>query len=338
MAMQSIGDQARAFTLQIASRRLKLSLATLTKEMATGESADIGSRLQGNTRVLSGIEARIATIGQFKRNAADASILSKGVQDLLEGIRKDTASLGTDLTSDPFLLENMEVGTRATQIRNAFDSVIARLNGAVAGRFMMGGLATDVPPVAAASEILDRLSAATAGLTTAADVAQAVSDWFDASPGAGGYLDQAYFGTLGSPQQIQIGEDTTIALATSAASPEIRETLKGLAMAALLDRGVLSTDVNQGVALLRTAGQAIPKADRGLIGEMGRVGLTQEFIDQANRSNDAALSVLTLKRNEIRSVDPFETTAALTEVESQLQTLYAVTARLSKLKLVEFLR
>lgn len=338
MAIQSVGDQARAFALQIASRRLKLSLATLTKEMATGESADIASRLQGNTRVLSGIEMRIAAIGQFKRNAADASILSKGVQDLLEGIRNDTKSLGTDLISDPFLMENMEVGTRATQIRNAFESVIARLNGAVAGRFMMGGLATDVPPVAAASEILDRLSAATSGLSTAADVAQVVSDWFDAPPGSGGYLDQAYFGTLGSPQRIQIGEETTIALSTSAASPEIREVLKGLAMAALLDRGVLSTDVNQGATLLRAAGQTISEADRGLIGEVGRVGLTQQFTDQASRTNDAALSVLSLTRNEMRSVDPFETTAALTEVESQLEALYAVTARLSKLKLVEFLR
>lgn len=338
MAIQSVGDQARAFALQIASNRLKLSLATLTQEMASGESADIGTRLQGNTRVLSGIEARIAAVGQFQRNASDATILTNGVQDVLEGIRQDVTGLGTDLTSDPFLQQNTALGTRTMQIANTLDSVINRLNGAVAGRFMMGGLATGTPPVAPAAEILDRLVTATAGLTIASDVAQVVSDWFDAAPGAGGYLDHAYFGTLGTPQQIQVGEGTTIALSSSAASPEIRDMLKGLAMAALPGRGVLATDMGEAATLMRTAGRAIYQADRDMIGEMGRVGLTQQFIAQANHGNTAALSVLSLTRNEMRSVDPFETTAALTEVQSQLEALYAVTARLSKLKLADFIR
>ncbi|MFN3525226.1 MAG: hypothetical protein ACK4YU_03980 [Paracoccus sp. (in: a-proteobacteria)] len=338
MSMQSVGDQARSFALQLASNRLKLTVATLTQEIASGEVADLGHRLQGNGGVLTGIEARIAAITQFQRNATDAGIFSDGVQNLLEGIRRDTANIGVELASDPFGSDGFGPDGRATEVATVFETVIQRLNSSAGGRFVMGGLATDSPPVSPAAEITDHLMVATSGLATATAIALAVSDWFDAPVGGGGYLDHAYSGTLGTPLRIPVAEGTTVAISTSAASPEIRDMLKGLAMAAVLDRGALPGDPEQKRQLMILAGQSLYAADRGLIGEMGRVGLTQKFIEQASTSNSTALSLLSVTRNDMRSADPFETAAALTEVQNQLEALYAVTARLSKLKLVDFLR
>lgn len=338
MSMQSVGDQARSFALQLASNRLKLSVATLTQEMASGEVADLGARLQGNTTVLTGIETRIAAFTQFQRNTADAEMFADQVQSLLEGIRTDSADIGIELASSPFGSENPMMDNRIAEVAGVFESVIQRLNGTAGERFVMGGLATDQPPMAPAAEIIDRLMVATAGMTTATDVAQAISDWFDAPAGGGGYLDHAYSGTIGTPFRIPVGEDVSAAISTSAASPEIRDILKGLAMASVLDRGVLAGDPEQRAQLLVSTGQRIYTADRGLISEIARVGSTQKFIEQANISNSVALSLLSVKRNDMRAADPFATAAALTEVQSQLETLYAVTARLSKLKLVDFLR
>jgi flagellar hook-associated protein 3 FlgL len=71
---------------------------------------------------------------------------------------------------------------------------------------------------------------------------------------------------------------------------------------------------------------------------MGRIGLHQQTVERAATANSSALATLELSRNDIRRADPYETAAALTEVQSQLESLYAVTARLSNLNLVDYLR
>ena len=49
------------------------------------------------------------------------------------------------------------------------------------------------------------------------------------------------------------------------------------------------------------------------------------------------ISTLQVSRNDIRSADPYQTATALTEVQTQIETLFAVTARLSRLNLVDYL-
>lgn len=338
MPINSIGDQARAFALQTASNRLKQSLTTLTAELASGEVSDLGARLNGNTRILAGVEARLASTSQFQRNAADAAILAGGTQDVLTGIRAATSRLAIEMATDPFANSPSEIRLRGHQAATAMERVVGHLNTQVAGRHVMGGLAADLPPVSPAAEILDLLEGVVAGLTDGSDIGQAIADWFDAPPGGGGFLDLAYRGTVGMSQTFGVAEGASITLSTSAASPEIREVLRSLATAALLDRGVLAGDMAQSRTLIDIAGRGLAAADRAMIGEMGRVGLTEQLIDEARATNNAALLVLNLTRNEIRAADPFATAAALTEVQSQLEALYAVTARMSKLKLVDYIR
>jgi flagellar hook-associated protein 3 FlgL len=338
MPIYNVGDQARAYALQMATGRLKTTMTTLTAEMASGEAADIGARVGGNTMTLSGIEARLAAMTQFQKNASDAAMLTRGMQDILEAVRQDAANLGIELATDAFAEANDRLGIRANHASMIFEGAVQRLNGTAGGRFLMSGLASDRPPLAPASQMLDSLTSLTAGMTDAADVAAAISGWFDAPPGGGGFLDNAYSGTVGQSQQVPIAEDMAISIVTSAASPAIRDVLKGLAMAALLDRSVLSGQQDQRSALLGMAGRGLLAAEHGLIGEKGRIGLTEQIIDRARSTSATAMATLQLSRAEIRSVDAFETAAALKEVDGQLETLYTVTARLSKLKLVDFLR
>ena len=70
---------------------------------------------------------------------------------------------------------------------------------------------------------------------------------------------------------------------------------------------------------------------------MARIGLNQQLVERAQSETSAVEATLTSARNQIRQADPYQTAAAITEAQSQLQTLYAVTARLSKLRLVDFL-
>lgn len=337
MTLNSIGDQARAYALQVASNRIKTTMATLTQEVASGQVADVAQRVNGNTRALSEIESRIRLTGQMQQNGAEAAIRLQAVQDMFESVRGTTSDLGMALGTSPFADEAL-LTTRTNEAVSAFANVIQKFNGTNANRHILSGDAGDVRPISEPGDILDSLQALTAGMTTASDVAQAISDWFDAPAGGRGFLDVAYHGTLDSPQRITVGEGVTVGMETTAASPAVRDLLKGLATAAIIDRGALAGNHSEKAALLVVAGRTMIGADAAVLTEMGRVGLDQQTVQRAQVTNGASLNTLGRARGDIRSADPFETAAALNEVQSQLESLYAVTARLSKLKLVDFLR
>lgn len=338
MTLNSIGDQARAYALTVATNRTKMTLATLTEELASGMVADLGQRLGGNTRALNEIEGRIGLTRQLNQNASEAAIRLQAVQDMFEGIRSSTSDLGIGLSSDMFVEGSLLVGTALAQAVDAFDMTISRLNGTNSNRHLMSGDASGTVPLADSSQIMDQLVAITVGLTTADDVAQAIADWFDAPAGGGGFLDNAYFGGLGAVQRIPVGGGMSVEMATTAASPAIRDLLKGLATAAIVDRGVLTGDQAERGRLLILGGNRLTAADSAVLSEMGRIGVAQQAVEQAQVTNGAVLNTLERARGDLLRADPLETTAALSEVTAQLDTIYAVTARLSKLKLVDYLR
>jgi flagellar hook-associated protein 3 FlgL len=70
----------------------------------------------------------------------------------------------------------------------------------------------------------------------------------------------------------------------------------------------------------------------------GRLGLTQARIDQAQTRNTAEQSMLEIARADLVAIDPFEAATRMEAAQTQLETLYSVTARLSRLSLVDFLR
>lgn len=334
MTVQSIGDQARAFAMQSASSRIKTTLATLTAELSSGEVADLGARLGGNTQNLAGIEARLAMLTQFKSNATEAAAYAQGMQDALTAIRSATEDLGQGLYIETAATTDGLIAARSAEAASVLQTVIGQLNGSVGQRFLFSGMASDTPPLASAEAILSELTALVSGLTTAEDVAQAVSDWFDAP--SGGFADAAYQGGTGG-QPMPIGEDQTIALTTTALSPAIRDSLKGLATAALIDRGVLASDSREGQELLQAAGKALLDNSTALVAEMSRIGYAQEVIASAQTEGDAATATLQTARNTLREADPYATSTAITEAETKLQTLYSVIGRLSQLNLVDYI-
>ncbi|WP_207101782.1 hypothetical protein [Paracoccus shandongensis] len=334
MTVQSIGDQARAFAMQSASSRIKTTLATLTAELSSGEVADLGARLGGNTQNLAGIEARLAMLAQFKNNAAEAAAHAKGMQDALTAVQSATEKLGQGLYIEPASPTDELMTARSAEAASALQTVIGQLNGSVGQRFLFSGMASDTPPLASADAILSELTTLVSGLTTAEDVTQAVSDWFDAP--SGGFADVAYRGGAGG-RLMPIGEETTIALTTTALSPAIRDSLKGLATAALIDRGVLRSDPQEGQKLLQGAGKALLDNAPALTAEMSRIGYAQQVIASAQTEGDAASATLQIARNTLREADPFATSTAISDAETKLQTLYTVIGRLSQLKLADYI-
>ncbi|MBK4216375.1 hypothetical protein JJJ17_10605 [Paracoccus caeni] len=338
MNVNSIGDQARAFALQAASGRIKATLAVLSKELSTGESADLAGRLRGNTQEITDITSRLAVLGQFRRNAAEIRFQTDAMMRTMEDVRTSTDELAVTLSSQPLTASNDLVSFHAQQASVTLDTVMSRLNIAIGGKYFFAGVNSDQPPLTTASELLDHLEQLTSGMTSAAQTATAVADWFDRPIGGGGFMDLVYRGSVGQGQSLPIGEDIVLELNLTAASPELRDQMKGLAMASLVDRGQLIVDVSEQRDLLHRAGKLMTQNAIKLTSAIGQLGFRQALISRTESDGSAAIATLELARNEIRQADPYATATAISEAETHLQSLYAVTARLSKLRLVDYLR
>lgn len=76
---------------------------------------------------------------------------------------------------------------------------------------------------------------------------------------------------------------------------------------------------------------------RGLIEVQSRVGATEARIEIAASRSAGARAAYETARLDTLAVDPYATATRLQETQTQLETLYTLTARLSGLNLVNFL-
>lgn len=338
MAIHSVGDQARAFILQNQTAQLRNSLKVLTDELSSGIVADKAGRLSGNTTQLHHFESRIAILKQYKSVGDEAANIAEATQQVLGALQADASSFADSSLAVGSAANSTMVPLRASEAQALLGAAIGRLNTEVAGLHLFSGQATDTPPLASAEAILTELQALTAGLSTSNDVEATIANWFDAPPGGAGYLDFAYNGTLGEPRLAQIAEERVISFSTSGASPAIRELLKGLSLAALADTGTLATTSEERLRMVARSGAMLRSNERSMLDEMGRVGLLQSIADRFATEHSNALAVAEIGRSNLITADPYQTATALHQVQAQMETLYTLTARLSGLRLVDYLR
>jgi flagellar hook-associated protein 3 FlgL len=90
-------------------------------------------------------------------------------------------------------------------------------------------------------------------------------------------------------------------------------------------------------ANLEAAGLGIIGAKDGLIAVETRLGLDQRRLEDALARNQAERASFEESRSRLVGVDPYEAATRLTELETQLQSIYAMTARTTQLSLLNYL-
>lgn len=333
----SVGDMAQAFQMRRHNAALQTHLVRLTEEMTTGIRADLSEAVSGDFRALAGLDRSLATLAAYKTATDEAALLTQTVQFALETVQDLATDLGPGLLSAATSGSPTLVATTAGDARQKFASVVSALNTQVADRYLLSGTATDRTPLADADAILSALDAATAGQVTAAGVASAVAAWFDAPPGGGGFLDVAYGGATVplAPFGIGAGESATMDL--TAADPALRDVLEGFALGALVAQGTLQGDDAGRSFLLKRSGEALLASGNDLAAVRARVGSVEARIAGAGARNAAEASALQIARNGLVAADPYDTASALQAVQTQIETLYTLTARLSRLSLTDYL-
>jgi flagellar hook-associated protein 3 FlgL len=333
----SLGDMARSFQLRRHNVELQKRLSTLTEELTTGVKSDVAGAVSGDFKALSGIEHSLHLSESYKTAASEAGLFAATLQDVLGTVQDLAADIAPTLLNAGTTGGAQLVNTTTTDARQKFHSAVSALNTQIADRFLLSGAATDQKPLRGSQDILDALMATTTGQTTASGVINTVQAWFDAPPGGGGFADVIY-GGAGTQSAFEIGPNDSAALDVTALDPAVVDVLKGMALAALVAEGVLPGDATGRALLSRTAGEALYASNSDLASLRARVGTVEAHIADTVTRNAAQSTALDIARTQILAADPYETATGLEAVQTQIETLYTITSRLSRLSLADFLR
>jgi flagellar hook-associated protein 3 FlgL len=329
----SVGDASLTNILARQGADLRGQVQRASQEVASGKHADIGSALRGDFSPLLAIDASLTRLAAFKSTTTDAALHSAAQQSAISGLSQLASGISTQLIGVQDVATPAQISTLAADARGRLASAIGLLNTQASGRAVFAGQATGTVPLGTADDMLAALETAAAGATTAGQVATAVSTWFADPLGFGAFY-QGGVPLTGSP--VAPGEEAD--LSTTAMDPAIRDTLAGFAMAALLDRGILVGNTEERARLAATAGQSLTGSEEARITLSARIGMVEAQIEAARTRNSAEETALGIVRSDIGSVDPYEAATRLETVRAQLESLYLVTARVSRLSLTEYIR
>lgn len=333
MRSVGFGDGATAAALRRLTGSFKGQIDRATMESVTGVARDPAAHLGGDLGPLAGLQADLSRLEAWRTNIATTGFAASAMQTALGALDKSAASYATALLTAAGSAQPTEFAATIGEGEDRFEAAISALNTRLGDRSIFSGKQVQSAATAGADEILDRLEALVATATGADQVEALVTGWF---ADAAGFQAEAYQG--GEPlAPVAISADDAARLDVTAADPQLRGTLAALAMAALLDRGVLAGSDGARADLALRAGERLIGEQTSRTALSARLGLTEAAIADAKTQVEAEISATEIARAGLIAVDPYETATRLQAAQGQLETIYAITARLSRLSLVDYL-
>jgi flagellar hook-associated protein 3 FlgL len=337
MPINSISDLSQNLRLRLDNATLREGLLTAARELTSGRRADLVAETKGDFGPLGDLERGLKRADSFLNVISEQRVRLEATQGALGSIRQSISGITGPLlliqdTGDTGLVRN--VGRDALA---RFDAAIGTLNTSVNGLSLFSGTASDRAALAEPDTILDAIETEiTASLaTTAADVIAVVDAWF--APG-GGYGSIAYTGGAGATGGIRISETATLDPFATAEDAAIRDMLSSLSLSALVGRGILDAAPSEQSQLARESGLRLLASDGALVDLQADVGVQENRVSASEAEVRASRETYEIARADLIGVDPFEAATRLQAMEGQLETLYALTARLSRLSLTDYLR
>ncbi|KMW60033.1 Flagellar hook-associated protein FlgL [Candidatus Rhodobacter oscarellae] len=330
------GDLAAHYRTMMQNAQMKADFARLGEELATGRVSDLKSATGSDLGNYSALETTLKRLAAFEISTTEAALFTESVQFNLGHIQDLASETAPNLLGAGNSYNALNIQAQGNDARAKLETIVSLLNARVGDRTLLAGTGTDAPALVDAETMMASLNAAVAGATTAGDVEAAVDAWFD-TPG-GTFETSIYTGTTDDLQPFRVGQNEIATLGLRADDAAIRDLLKGFAMATVIADGALGVDNSERALAMQRAGEKMVTANGAFADLRARVGTIEAQIEKAAVRNSSEMTSLEIARANIVQVDPFETATELQSTEVQLETLYTITARLSRLNLVDFLR
>lgn len=333
MTQLSLGDLSQFFQTRRQTVQVKNDIQRLTSELSSGKVADVARHVRGDLSTLADVERQLSLLGSYGVAINETRAAMDSTQVTLDAIRQTVDVTAESLLQLSGTFHPESFANAAADARHAFDTVIARLNGALGDRALFAGTNFSGPALASADVMLADIVPTLAGLTSAADVSTAVDAWF---AHGGGFDSNGY---LGAPTQATAAlgpNGVSVTLPITAQDDAFRQALAGIVKAALPTAGV-SLAPDEANALLSTAALTLYNATDELVATGAQVGHLQSRLEDILVQNQASVAGFEISRAALLGADPYETATALEDAQTQLEMLYAMTARLSRLSMVNYL-
>jgi len=336
MPLTSLGDMSQFFLSQRNNFNLKSELRVLSEELATGQAQDLTKHLSGDRTRLADLDRRLAILDSYSRTSGETVLLFSTAQTTLGTIDDRLSQRSQSLVLLTQNSPEYEIGQAALAARQTFEDIVRDLNTRIAGRSLFAGKSVDQAALAQPDEMMSDILTAIGAASTAEDIILAIDNWFDAP--AGGFETIGFLGDTGDPISRTLGDGSITSLDVKANDPALRDVLKGAVLAAVLNEPSLTLAHSERASLIRESGLRLIAAGQTVAQLRARVGMSEAEIDQSISRTSAQKTALGILRNDMVSIDPFETATKLQQVQIQLETHYTITARLSRLTLAEYLR
>lgn len=301
-------------------------LDTTSQEAVTGQYADLTAHLSGRIGK--------AMLGQKAlddvQNERTQLTLKEGrldiIQSTLTKVNDSINVLGVRMKS---ALGTGEHGTRETVVldaKAALRQVFSVLNTRHGERYLFSGDATSTKPFADADTFLSDIRSMAAGAADPADFETQLDAYFN-TPGAG-WQANVYSGTATSSDPAGV----------TGMDPAIIQIVSSLAIFALSgsDESLPLLDGNS--AVIEAATNRIANGQEALTTVRADRGNMQAQIVRDKDTLNFEETVLTHALNQLVARDQYEAASELKLLESSLEASYTLTARLSNLSLLNFMR
>lgn len=328
--------------------KLQSGLAQGQAELATGNHADIGLSLGAETGKSVSLQSENAFLRTvFDANSAVSARLSATQNHLADLQASAQNMLDALLASDGSSTGATALQTAATDGLKSFTSV---LNSALNGDQLFAGINTGVAPItnyygssASNKQAVDSIFSAAFGVPQSSAAVSGIS-----GSAMQTFLD-TQFSTLfqganwasdwstASDQTLtnEVAPNRTENTSVSANQPALQKLAQAYVMVADLGTQNLGQGALQ--ALVSTARTTLTSAISGLTSMQASLGLVQASVSTADAQMSLQMDLLSTQISNLESVNTYEATTRVSELQTQIETSYSLTSQLQQLSLVKFL-
>ena len=334
MIYKTYGDLSMHAFLRNRNTELNQDIATLAQEMSTGKKADLTAELGGDFSFLADIENNINRIDSQIVATNETKLFTLSVQNNLSQVQSGVQKMRDDILALSPSITSVEAERFSTQGRQQLDATISAFNGWAGGRSLFAGTATGTSPLNDTDTLVTALVAEVSGLTDAADIIQAVKDWFDDPLGFDTVM---YVGSTTDLRPVEIADGEFVTLDVRADDDRLKHAMQSFSILSLINESALGLSDGTMMELARSGGLELATSDLEMISAQADVGFIEEQLDRVSTKNAATRTSLGVAFNDIVLADQYEATTQFEASQNHLEILYTVTARSSRLSLVNFL-
>jgi flagellar hook-associated protein 3 FlgL len=349
MAGTLISTDALSSPTRLSLRQLQAKLVQTQKEISTGRLADVGLTLGYQTGQTVSLRQELSRLQTITETNGIASMRLDAAQSSLKSLVDGAQAFVSQL-----------VGARATtstaaviagEAKTGLQALTDVANTTVDGAYVFAGINGDVKPIAdyfgnppsAAQQAVGTAFQSAFGTTPngpgANTITGAQMQTFLDGPFAALFADPAWGATWSqaSDQNVKSRISTSELIETSTNANEAAFRKLASAYTMVADLGVESLNAEAYQAVIDKATTLAGSAVQDLTTLQGALGTSQERIENANAHMTIQVNLITNHIGALEGVDMAEASTRVSTLLTQIETAYAMTARIQQLSLLNYL-